>query len=153
MIFITIGMNFIVTVVKDTINRSMTTIINYYDALLKTGNENTRYTFHPTPSPPHDQRSSSGVFNFNRTFTSPPHHMLSVACVACSNANEREHPHPTPPHPHPMISIAAVACSTSTERSHLHPTTCSASHAWRVQMLTNVNIPTPPHPIPTPWSA
>ena len=50
-------------------------------------------------TPPHAQRSMRGVFNFNRTFTSPPHHMLSVACVACS---------------------------TSTERSHLHPNTCSA---------------------------
>ena len=42
------------------------------------------------------QRSISGVFNFKRTLTSPTHHMLSVASMACSTANERSHPHPTP---------------------------------------------------------
>ena len=84
-------MNFNVTVVKDTINRSMTTIINYYDALLKTGNENKRCTF---TSPP--QRSISGMLNFNGTFTSPPHPMISVAAEACSTSTERSHLQPTP---------------------------------------------------------
>ena len=56
------------------------------------------FTSPPHPTPPHAQCSISGVFNFNRTLTSPPHPQRSINGVFNFKRTLTSPPHSTPPH-------------------------------------------------------
>ena len=79
-------------------------------------NANERHHPHPTP-PPHEtsccvalnmcaspRETSCGVAS--NMCPSPRQTSCCVASNMCANANERHHPHPTPPHPHMKHPVA-----------------------------------------------